>query len=101
MVGMLIKLGKDFEGQSNCHECVRPIGMWRFLTPLEVPQAGDLFRIIAGTVDRKLSPYMNNWTVEENTGDQPMSELPEYEYMRAVDNSSGYVPVFERKQEYG
>lgn len=93
---MAIRMAEEFNHDNRNYESVRPIGMWRFLTPLETPQEGDLFRVIAGVADRKLSPYMNNWTVEENAGDQPMSQLMGYEYMRQVDDSSGYVPVFRR-----
>lgn len=93
---MAIRMAEEFNHDALNYESVRPIGMWRFLTPLETPQEGDLFRVIAGVADRGLSPYMNNWTVEENAGDQPMSQLMDYEYMRQVDDSSGYVPVFRR-----
>ena len=96
MVGMTIPVDKEFAHDHTTHESVRPIGMWRFLTPLETPRNGDLFRVIAGAVGRELSPYTNNWTVEKTAGDQSMGELPEYEYIRAIDDSSGFVPVFER-----
>lgn len=96
MVGMTIPMGEEFNRDLMNHESVRPIGMWRFLTPLETPQNGDLFRVIAGAKGRLISPYMNNWTVEDHDVDQPVCELPEYEYIRAIDDSSGFVPVFER-----
>lgn len=83
---------------------LRPVGVWRFLTPFDHVQVGDLYRCI--TVE---PPYEDDsyqlafrfgWSLVHKTCglvDELYQgrELEQYEVIRAVDESGTYEPMFE------
>lgn len=91
----------DFsKGQlDNMREVVRPVGPWRFLTPIDTVQAGDLFRIVADGPDDDAA-YNVNWSPVNQAYSghligKPLSEMSSnWEVIRALEH--GYtVPMFD------
>lgn len=89
------------EGQlHNMRKVVRPVGPWRFLTPVDIIQAGDLFRIVAEEPHDEDAAYNANWSPvaqpeHANWVGKPLSELSNgWEVIRALEH--GYtVPMFD------
>ena len=87
----------DFSGAQlrDMRTVVRPVGPWRFLTPIDITQKGDLFRIVAEKSHDEDAAYNTNWSpITELTG-KTVGELSNcWEVIRALEH--GYaVPMFD------
>lgn len=79
---------------------VRPVGPWRFLTPMETIAAGDLYRCVSGEQSDNLSAFDINWTVVREPGISRHAgnlyrNVPNFECIRKVDETSFYVPLYD------
>lgn len=78
---MLKKLDKP----KDLHEIRFPVGHWRFLSPVEEPQEGDLGRMhpvdSAGVFDQLWTPYGKRWDIE-------YEGRSAWEFIRPVDNAA-------------
>lgn len=82
-------------------QVLRPVGNYRFLTPLDRVQPGDLYRVtvLPGEADDGQHAYNSNWTAvhSENgnigvlVGDLP----PVCEFIRGIADESSAVPFYE------
>ncbi len=87
---------EHLEHGEETFEVVRPVGPWRFLTPIETVKEGDLFRVIA-CHDNSNSPYETGWTLvseKSATHNKIYQSVPTFEVIRAIDDTSYTVPVF-------
>lgn len=101
--GQPVKLSEgDFDerGLNDLRKVVRPVGPWRFLTPIDTVQVGDLFRIVADGPHDEDAAYNANWSpISKARGGaligKPVSAAPNYwETIRALEH--GYtVPMFD------
>lgn len=101
--GQPVKLSEgDFDGWglNDLRKVVRPVGPWRFLTPIDTVQVGDLFRIVADGPHDEDAAYNANWSPISKASDsdligKPVSAVPNYlEIIRAFEH--GYaVPMFD------
>lgn len=103
MTDMLIPIAPDGlseRDRSDIYTLVRPVGPWRFLTPLDIVQEGDLFRAIA-TEYNPDAIYENNWSAippNHKVIGKPFHTCKALDVIRPVDDTSYTVPVF--KFEY-
>lgn len=97
MTNMAIPIdAKQLDHGEETFEVVRPVGPWRFLTPIETVKEGDLFRVIA-CHDNSNSPYETGWTPvgeDSATHNKIYRNVPTFEVIRAIDDTSYTVPVF-------
>jgi hypothetical protein len=93
----------DLDGLSereHIHTIVRPVGPWRFLTPLDIIQPGDLFRVIV-TDDSAATVYDANWSAvppDHGIIGEPFHTCKDLDIIRPIDDTAYTVPVF--KFEY-
>lgn len=91
------------EGHTKTEKCVRPVGPWRFLTPMETIQTGDLIRIVNRGVNQ--TPYDANWSLISEKGDGDSfagltyMDIPYLEVIRPYDSTAFTVPLFKEKGE--
>lgn len=87
----------NFDGVQlyDMRKVVRPVGPWRFLTPLDVVHKGDLFRIVAAESYDEDAAYNANWSpVTESIGETVGEMSNCWEIIRALEH--GYtVPMFD------
>lgn len=88
-------------GDNRIAQCLRPIGMFRFLGPFDKVQETDIFRLHM-TSDGHTSMYRTGWTVIEECNaksdliGRTVEQLgSEYEIIRPVDESGGTTPLYE------
>ena len=95
MSDMQLNLDEDFSHSAYVDEVVRPVGPWRFLTPIDTVQVGDLFRTIP--VGDSGDAYETNWSAvhdhHEVIGDTPRVQKG-FEFIRAYDDTAYTVPMF-------
>ena len=80
---------------------VRPVGPWRFLTPIDIVQEDDLFRIIAEETEDEDAAYNANWSpISQGTDNDELigksaGAMPNrWEIIRALEH--GYTtPMFD------
>lgn len=97
--GQPVKIDEDdfSEGQLyDMRKVVRPVGPWRFLTPIDTVQAGDLFRVVAEESDDKDAAYNANWSpVDSGLIGKSVGVLPNrWELLRALEHGH-FVPMFD------
>jgi len=70
----------------------QPVGTWRFLTPLDVIQVGDLGRYMTGSdfhdVNWSVVTDDTSWILDDKSGDVHVVGLPppkDWEFIRQVD----------------
>ena len=81
----------------------RPVGAWRFLTPLDKIRVGDLYRFVWRTEDPRNNfetAFLYGWTeVAKETGIVGLLMLAllklHVEVIRAVDESGTHIPLFD------
>lgn len=84
---------------NDIRKVVHPVGPWRFLTPIDIIQAGDLVRIVSEGMDDANAAYNANWSpVDHALGSALLGKLAGdlssgWELIRALEH--GYtVPMF-------
>ena len=84
----------------NLRSVVRPVGPWRFLTPVDTIQEGDLFRVVAVRADDEDAAFNANWSPVGQDGSKDLIGTPvcegsnRWEIIRALEH--GYtVPMFD------
>lgn len=85
-----------FKNEEELFEAVlRPVGAWRFLTPLEKIQEGDLVRRAAPVDEPYEAVYKHNWTrVNESHIGETMADQPYWEVIRPMDENATAVRFF-------
>lgn len=101
--GQPVKIDEgDFdEGQLyDMRKVVRPVGPWRFLTPIDTVQAGDLFRIVAEETHDEDAAYNANWSPVNQAMDSDLIGKSvgvmsnRWECIRALEHGHA-VPMFD------
>lgn len=87
------------------HYVRRPLGSFRFLTPLDTVQAGDLYRYVIETTGRAnefLSTFSMNWAVVPDViVGQALSDDSALKYCEVIRPIEGTtVPMFETEQSH-
>lgn len=85
----------------HMRKVVRPVGPWRFLTPIDIVQEDDLFRIVAEESHDEDAAYNANWSpISQGTDSDDLigkvvGEMSNrWECIRALEH--GYtVPMFD------
>lgn len=79
---------------------LRPVGPWRFLTPIEVAQPGDLFRVVSRDDEERLNAYEAGWTVYIGTRPEAitLTSHPNTEIIRAMDETAFTVPMYANEE---
>ena len=94
---MFITINPDeLSERDQIHTLVRPVGPWRFLTPLDIIQPGDLFRAIA-TEDNAITVYDANWSaIPPNHGliGKSFHTCKTLDVIRPIDDTAYTVPIF-------
>lgn len=89
--------GLSERDRSDIYTLVRPVGPWRFLTPLDIIQPGDLFRVIIVTEDNDITVYDANWSVippNHKVIGKPFHTCKTFDVIRPIDDTAYTVPVF-------
>lgn len=82
-------------------QILRPVGPWRFLTPIEVAQPGDLFRVVSRDDHREERPdaYEAGWTVYVSAPNgMTLTSHPNTEIIRAMDETAFTVPMYANEE---
>lgn len=97
------QLLRTIAGSGDCVEqlatVVRPVGPWRFLTPLDIVAIGDLYRCIPtdenGSGDFGTScDYIHNWSPVTNEPFIGTTAPPDREFIRPMEHAFS-TPLFE------
>ena len=88
----LLRTSADTLDITQLRQVRAPIGMWRFLTPLDTPQKGDLYRWVNRT-----GLYIAGWTsIHDAFGELMIRENGKgCEIIRPCDESATTIPAFD------